>query len=174
MARPWIKLPTNLLHDPVMGDLSTSAYRLYIELLLTAGTIDNSGATATEKQLAWLLRKNITKVHCDLVELVQAGLVGDDPDGIIHIGQWERYAPPVRLPRNLTESDKQEIHERDNYTCVYCGAPSEHIDHVVPISRGGTDNYENLVASCQSCNLTKGTKLLSELGWTIGDSNATI
>lgn len=55
---------------------------------------------------------------------------------------------------------------RDCYKCVYCGSENERLqlDHVVPRSRGGSDDRENLVAACRRCNMSKGTKLLSE--WT--------
>ncbi len=43
--------------------------------------------------------------------------------------------------------------------CVYCGEPSEHADHVIPLSRGGTHDIDNLVPACSKCNLSKGSKL---------------
>lgn len=46
--------------------------------------------------------------------------------------------------------------------CVYCHGEFEAIDHVVPLSRGGTNHEDNLVPACKSCNSSKGTKLLSE------------
>jgi len=52
-----------------------------------------------------------------------------------------------------------EILRRDNHTCQYCGekAPNVtlHVDHVVPVSLGGTDKPDNLVAACKDCNLGK-------------------
>lgn len=52
-----------------------------------------------------------------------------------------------------------EILERDEYTCRYCGrsAPSVpiEVDHVVAVAEGGTDDPENLVACCWSCNRGK-------------------
>ena len=44
---------------------------------------------------------------------------------------------------------------RDRRTCVYCGAPATEIDHVIPVSRGGTHALSNLVASCTPCNQGK-------------------
>jgi 5-methylcytosine-specific restriction endonuclease McrA len=43
--------------------------------------------------------------------------------------------------------------------CVYCGGPYEHLDHVVPLSRGGAHSLDNLVPSCAHCNLTKSKKI---------------
>lgn len=46
--------------------------------------------------------------------------------------------------------------------CVYCGKPAEHMDHVMPKSRGGSDDPSNLVPACSSCNWSKGAKTLEE------------
>jgi 5-methylcytosine-specific restriction endonuclease McrA len=46
--------------------------------------------------------------------------------------------------------------ERDGHTCTYCGQPANHVDHVVPRSKGGTDDLGNLVSSCEGCNKSKG------------------
>jgi 5-methylcytosine-specific restriction endonuclease McrA len=46
--------------------------------------------------------------------------------------------------------------------CFYCGGPSEHIDHVVPIARGGSHSIGNLVGACQKCNQSKGSKFITE------------
>jgi len=51
---------------------------------------------------------------------------------------------------------------RDRMLCLYCG---DHFtrgeltrDHVVPLSRGGTDAWENVVTACLACNVRKGCK----------------
>ena len=50
---------------------------------------------------------------------------------------------------------KSRVFDRDGYKCVYCGAPAEHADHIIPRSRGGKNSESNLVASCAHCNLSK-------------------
>lgn len=53
------------------------------------------------------------------------------------------------------------ILKRDNFRCIYCGRDSVqkdiklHIDHIIPRSKGGSDDINNLVTSCSECNLTK-------------------
>lgn len=42
--------------------------------------------------------------------------------------------------------------------CVYCGAPAEHVDHVIPRTDGGTDRFDNLRPACEHCNLAKGAR----------------
>lgn len=48
-------------------------------------------------------------------------------------------------------------------SCVYCGAEGPGtIDHIVPLSRGGKHEADNLAPACFSCNSSKGSRLLSE------------
>ena len=58
---------------------------------------------------------------------------------------------------------KARVIERDGLICVYCGKLvthlTLHIDHVVPISRGGGNSMENLCVACKKCNLAKGAKM---------------
>lgn len=56
---------------------------------------------------------------------------------------------------------RMEILRRDNHTCRYCGGTAPEvrltIDHVVPITLGGQDAPENLVAACVDCNAGKSS-----------------
>lgn len=48
--------------------------------------------------------------------------------------------------------------------CVWCGATDNiHVDHIIPLSKGGAHSVENLQALCSSCNQKKGNKLPVEL-----------
>lgn len=51
---------------------------------------------------------------------------------------------------------------RDDHTCEYCGAKATHVDHVYPVSRGGSNDLDNLVAACAPCNMSKGAKTPEE------------
>ena len=42
-----------------------------------------------------------------------------------------------------------------NHLCHYCGAKANEVDHVIPLSQGGTNKADNLVASCKTCNARK-------------------
>lgn len=61
----------------------------------------------------------------------------------------------------VTKRARFEVLKRDAHTCQYCGekAPDVtlHIDHVIPVSLGGTDDPGNLVAACKDCNLGKAS-----------------
>lgn len=76
-----------------------------------------------------------------------------------------RLATPDRRDRRGVSAELRAfILERDGYTCSYCGEQDAplHVDHVIPVCRGGSDAFENLVCACARCNLSKGAKLLSE------------
>jgi 5-methylcytosine-specific restriction endonuclease McrA len=49
-----------------------------------------------------------------------------------------------------------------NTPCAYCSNVATTVDHVIPLSRGGTNFEGNLVPACRRCNSSKGTKLLIE------------
>ncbi len=55
---------------------------------------------------------------------------------------------------------RERVFERDNWTCRYCGyqavqGDSLECDHVIPISKGGTNEMGNLAAACEDCNASK-------------------
>ena len=60
------------------------------------------------------------------------------------------------------------IFGRSNGKCVYCGAPAQEIDHVIPRSNGGSNSTYNLVASCRACNQMKSNLSLKDFGKLVG------
>lgn len=70
---------------------------------------------------------------------------------------------PRRLPLPLS---RRTVLARDMYTCQYCGGQPGRteltIDHIVPRSRGGGTNWENVVAACGPCNRRKGNRTPDE------------
>ena len=70
----------------------------------------------------------------------------------------EDLCPKLRVRRW-----RQSLHSYTRKSCIYCGRPSESIDHIIPTSRGGLSTTENCVPACLSCN---GNKSDSEaLNW---------
>ena len=59
------------------------------------------------------------------------------------------------------------IFERDKFKCAYCGKTSFedgvklHVDHIIPIDAGGKTTAENLITSCERCNVEKSNKIIN-------------
>lgn len=68
--------------------------------------------------------------------------------------------------KGLPKSIRFEVFKRDRFTCQYCGAKSPdvvlHVDHIEPVSKGGTDDLLNLLTSCSDCNLGKSDRRISD------------
>src|SRR5688572_28760247 len=70
---------------------------------------------------------------------------------------------PRRFRRQVTNTF---LFARDEYSCQYCGRHRSELkgrqfltrDHVLPISRGGDNRWENVVTSCSPCNNRKGNR----------------
>ena len=73
-----------------------------------------------------------------------------------------------RLPKKDVKFTRQNVFERDEYTCQYCGKNFEgrdlNLDHVIPRDKGGKNSWENIVTSCIRCNTRKANKLPHEAG----------
>lgn len=67
-----------------------------------------------------------------------------------------------RLARiNIPDETRREVLERDEYRCKACGVSRNsgailHIDHIRPVSKGGSNELANLRVLCRDCNVGKG------------------
>ena len=59
-------------------------------------------------------------------------------------------------PKSHDRRWRGSLHQLTGRRCLYCGDPSQSIDHVRPLSRGGLSVTENCVPACLSCNGQKG------------------
>lgn len=76
---------------------------------------------------------------------------------------------PRRFRRQVTNTF---LFARDSYTCQYCLRVQNELkarecltrDHLIPISRGGDNEWTNVVTACSSCNTRKGNHMPHEIG----------
>ena len=70
----------------------------------------------------------------------------------------------IKVPYRDIPLTRKNILQRDNNSCQYCGytGPKLSIDHVIPRSRGGSDNWENVTTACLTCNVLKGSRTPEE------------
>jgi 5-methylcytosine-specific restriction endonuclease McrA len=77
-----------------------------------------------------------------------------------------RYRSRIRNAEGThTAVDIQNQYKAQKGKCYWCSVKvgdTYHVDHIKPLSRGGSNNPENLVIACPSCNLSKGSKLPHE------------
>ena len=79
--------------------------------------------------------------------------------------QREIRSGQIEYERSLmTASMRYEILRRDNFRCQLCGSTAQdgvklHIDHIVPVSKGGHTTPENLRVLCDRCNFGKRDKI---------------
>ena len=91
-------------------------------------------------------------------------------DWVVSSPSWETRVPAVIMVKDYIKKNRNprlgkfNVGLRDRFRCQYCAdqlnMKSVTLDHVIPISRGGKTEWENIVASCMPCNSKKGSKLI--------------
>ena len=109
-------------------------------------------------------------------EVSQARLKYRDPDDdFIRTIHFEIQVPRIvrlltydRVPRTKIKFNRRNIFARDGNRCQYCGkkfpAGELSLDHILPRSRGGRLDWENIVCACVRCNVRKGGRTPAEAG----------
>lgn len=119
---------------------------------------------------------NVTSVRRGfvLVNKGKAEILKSDENPIV--SGYNSYVRPViirllnyikHFSRGL-RPNRSRIYKRDGHECVYCGSKkSLTLDHVIPKSRGGSNDWTNLVTSCVKCNLKKSNRTPEEARMTM-------
>lgn len=110
----------------------------------------------------------------------------DNPSFLIRAEKWNNknlscghcslnafldYLNSKRLERRNVEfwqELRKKVFIRDSFTCSYCGKIGGILecDHIIPFSKGGSNELENLTTACRKCNRQKKDKLVEEfLNW---------
>src|SRR3712207_2894426 len=102
---------------------------------------------------------------------------------LVERGQWQLRSEHTALPRPVVirlmtyvnvprdthrrKITRRAVFARDGWMCQYCGARSNlTVDHVIPRSKGGSSEWDNIVASCAPCNRRKGDLLPAQANMT--------
>jgi 5-methylcytosine-specific restriction endonuclease McrA len=90
-----------------------------------------------------------------------------NPLAVTAMSQKRTAAKKNSESRTVTDNDLRALIARHGGKCGYCkDADYDHIDHIVPLSRGGRHAIGNLMPACAFCNLSKHARMLSE--WRYG------
>ena len=111
----------------------------------------------------WSWQDTIKAVFLERVNIVS------EYDTVIHSPSQEFKLPSVVSLKTYVKPSRTpaftrfNVFLRDKFLCQYCGAHDElTFDHVIPRSKGGQTTWENVVAACSPCNLTKGGAMPKE------------
>ena len=76
------------------------------------------------------------------------------------------FADFVLSKRNVSPKKRMAVLEKYKFKCAYCGATALdgvalEVDHIIPISKGGSNDMENLQILCKPCNIGKFDRIIS-------------
>lgn len=75
----------------------------------------------------------------------------------------ERVAVRSEITGSIRDRIFRRRAKRQDWKCFFCGVGitiKDHLDHLLPVYRGGSSKGNNLVAACRSCNLIKGAEII--------------
>ncbi|MBN2636838.1 MAG: HNH endonuclease [Prolixibacteraceae bacterium] len=76
-----------------------------------------------------------------------------------NIGSDSEYEPPLSNRRISTQT-KNAVWRRDEGKCIQCGSRERlEFDHIIPISKGGSNTSRNIQLLCEKCNRQKSNKI---------------
>ena len=119
---------------------------------------------------------NVTAVRRAIVLVLKGVATTEEENGsFVHSARVAIRIPSVirltefrRIPYQTRALSRKNILLRDRSTCQFCGrvfpASELTLDHIIPRSRGGHTDWDNLVACCHACNNLKGDRLPEEAG----------
>jgi hypothetical protein len=83
---------------------------------------------------------------------------------LVYTWRWRNAGRPVAAPAPRREAIPQrvrhEVWRRDRGSCVECGSRGRlEFDHIIPVSRGGSNTTRNIELRCEPCNRRKGARV---------------
>jgi len=78
-----------------------------------------------------------------------------------HGGQWLTWpndANPSAKKKSISQAVRWSVFRDDGFACKKCGETEKplHVDHILPVARGGGNERKNLQTLCETCNTSKG------------------
>lgn len=126
--------PNNIYHNTVFRKNDESTYKDCV----------------IDEDLFWYMETRGFIVKCSIVE---------EPDGLLEIYRLPHQAYS-RGRKSIPQIVKAKVFARCDFKCVYCSSEDNlQIDHIIPITKGGGDEIENLQILCKTCNVKKSNKL---------------
>jgi 5-methylcytosine-specific restriction endonuclease McrA len=153
-----IKIDPQIIDSPQFVGLQDETITVWLKAICVAAQQSNTTVPLDyfDERVEYLNEL----LHCGLAVISNSGEVD-----FVHAG-WEIEKPP----RRSGVREEAMIRLQHVTRCAYCreegtstvgpDGHSWHMDHVIPLARGGKDHSSNVVKACKTCNLSKGTKQL--------------
>jgi 5-methylcytosine-specific restriction endonuclease McrA len=147
---PWIKLHTSMLDDYEFVMLPDATKCHLMLLWVLASQMDNK----LPHDLVFLTGRIHASSPIDLEELILRGFL-EPYEGEKAKGRREDWSS-----RHVSAQLRATLLSDSKHTCVACGAQKNlEIDHIIPISQGGSGDPQNLQVLCRPCNRRKRARL---------------
>jgi hypothetical protein len=163
----WYRAYCGTASDPKLGEAAlvagcsrSVAIATWHALLESAAETQEGGRfETTARRIAATLGEPIATVDLVLAALAEVGLIRD---GVVVA--WPTFSSSLRPSPEVWAEIRTRIFSRDDYTCTYCMARGVRLecDHVIPVSKGGGNEDDNLATACFSCNRSKRNNLVEE------------
>ena len=123
--------------------------RAYIKGLL------ESGAEVNAKEIARMFNSSFPAVMND-ISIVESGFPHYRKSNAT---QQNTRSRKLGADGIITDEDWQGVLIKYNHSCAYCGGKKNlSLDHIKPLSKGGTNTKDNIQPLCKSCNSSKGNR----------------
>ena len=162
-------MSTSIIISLVLSDKSLTGAKRLVMLSMC----DSMASVSVQTAAHWT-NLGVDETSRIINEMVDEGWFVEVDGKLIQPQIWKAIHEDHR-PRPRTQSERRRdqfklssahralIYQRDNFRCHYCGSNDRlTIDHKTPMSRGGSDDIENLVTCCKTCNSSKGAKTYAE------------
>lgn len=155
----WVKVDANFFHCPEVHLCGSDAAMLYLRAIAYAREwhLGNRVPAACLKLLSPTGKSGGHLAR----RLVDAGLWQEDGENFRFFEVWVeddvKIEPRVAFPPLL----RQRLFDKAGNRCADCGTTERlTIDHILPLSRGGSNSPSNLQVLCSDCNASKGTRVV--------------
>lgn len=137
MKRTWIKLYTEILHDPKMGRLSPREWQIAVQLFLLAAELDQDGALPAVEDISWNLRIDANELVSVLGTLSAVKIVHQADDGwvVTHFKERqysEGYERVKRFRIKQSNANETQLKRDDN---------ADDAENSSPLLSSSSDSY---------------------------------
>lgn len=168
-ARPWFRFYVEAIWDRKLRRLPPGQRWLWVVVLACArqsvvpGVLLISEDQPVEPEdLVDAAALRAAEVEAGLAAFVDAAMLHFDIEwNAWRITKWDARQYEGDFSRlSISDGVRRAVLERDGAACLECGAVDElTIDHIVPVTKGGGDDVDNLQILCKRCNSRKGNRI---------------